>query len=63
LLDRCWPAVNAVTSKLFYAGQVGHAAVCVALGLTDDGGPGSLGLAMIRSGSRPGAFSLTRPAT
>lgn len=56
LLDRCWPAVKAVTSKLFHHGQVDHADVCAALGLTDDGGPGSLELAMIRSGSVPGSF-------
>ena len=60
LLGRCWPAVKAVTSKLFYAGQVEHAAVCAALGLSDCGGPDSVELAMIRSGSAPGAFAVTR---
>jgi hypothetical protein len=62
LLDRCWPAVNAVTSKLFYKGQADHTDVCAALGLTDDGGPGSVGLAMIRSGSAPGSFTVARAA-
>ena len=55
LLDRCWPAVKAVTKQLFYAGEIGHADVCAALGLSDDGGPGSLDLAVIRSGSAPAA--------
>jgi hypothetical protein len=60
LLERCWPSVKALSKKLFYDGQVDHAGVCAALGLTDDGGPGSLELAMIRSGSVPGSFTVTR---
>jgi hypothetical protein len=28
--------------------------------LTEDGGPGSFGLAVIRSGSAPGNFTVTR---
>jgi len=43
-------------------GHANHADVCAALGLTDDGGPGSVELALIRSGSVPGAFTVTRSA-
>ena len=56
----CWPSVLTVTTKLFDYGQVDHADVCAALGLTNDGGPGSVGLAMIRTGSAPGTFTVTR---
>ncbi|MFP2991296.1 hypothetical protein [Mycobacterium intracellulare] len=52
LLERCWPAVEAVATKLFVLGRIGHADVCAALGLTDDGGPGSFELASIRAGLR-----------
>lgn len=60
LLERCWPAVKALTTRLYFHGQVDHADVCTALGLTDDGGPASLGLAMIRSGAVPGSFVAAR---
>lgn len=50
LLERCWPAVKALTTRLYFDGQVDHADVCAALGLIDEGGPASLGLALIRSG-------------
>ncbi|BBX92727.1 M50 family metallopeptidase [Mycolicibacterium boenickei] len=56
LLERCWPAVKALTTRLYFSGQVDHADVCAALGLTDDGGPSSLGLALICSGNAPGTF-------
>jgi hypothetical protein len=62
LLDRCWPAVEALAKQLFRQGEVTHSDVCAALGLTDDGGPGSLGLALIRSGNVPGSFIVTRAA-
>jgi hypothetical protein len=50
LLDRCWPAVKAVAKVLFVKGRVDHAGVCAALGLSDDGGPGSFELAGPDSG-------------
>lgn len=53
LLERCWPAVKELTTRLYFDGQVDHADVCAALGLTDDGGPASLGLACLRAGLRP----------
>jgi len=62
LLELCWSAVEVVTTKLYRTGRADHADVCAALGLSDDGGPGSLGLAMIRSGSVPGSFAVTRAA-
>lgn len=62
LLERCWPAVKAVTTKLYRTSRADHADVCAALGLSDDGGPSSLGLAMIRSGSTPGTFTVARTA-
>lgn len=52
LLERCWPAVEMLAGKLFRDGQIGHRDVCAALGLSDDGGPGSFELACIRSGLR-----------
>ncbi|MGV0646770.1 M50 family metallopeptidase [Mycolicibacterium sp. XJ2546] len=62
LLERCWPAVKAVTTKLYFKGRASHQDVCKALGLVDDGGPSSLGLAMIRSGGVPGTFNLSGTA-
>lgn len=56
LLERCWPAVNAVTARLYFDGRIDHATVCAALGLSDDGGPRSVELLMIQSGSAPNAF-------
>ncbi|SON63383.1 hypothetical protein MSIMFI_04913 [Mycobacterium simulans] len=57
--QRCWPAVLAVAGTLFTTGQVGHAEVCAALGLSDQGGSGSFELACIRAGLRavPGGIS------
>lgn len=52
LLERCWPAVTTVARKLFVTGQVDHADVTAALGLSDEGGPGSFELANIRAGLR-----------
>lgn len=52
LLERCWPAVSTVALKLFLDGEVSHANVCAALGLSDDGGPGSIELANIRAALR-----------
>ncbi len=37
-----------------------HADICAVLHLTDGGGPGSIELATIRSGCRPGTFTVTR---
>jgi hypothetical protein len=52
LLQRCWPAVETLATRLFDLGQVGHSDVCAALGLTDEGGLGSFELANIRAGLR-----------
>lgn len=62
LMERCYPAVKNLAKTLYFTGKASHADVCVALGLTDHGGPGSLGLALIRSGSSPGALAVTQPA-
>ena len=51
VLERCWLAVETLAKQLFY-GQSGHRDVCAALGLSDDGGPGSFELANIRAGLR-----------
>lgn len=50
LLERCWPAVKALTTRLYFGSQIDHTDVCAALGLTDDGGPATLGLACLRAG-------------
>ena len=61
-LTRCWPSVAKVAQKLYRDGEARHDAVCAALGLSDSGGPCSVELAMIRSGSVPGSFTVTRAA-
>jgi hypothetical protein len=61
LLTRCWHAVVVVAQRLWRDSEVRHADVCQALGLSDDGGPGSFELALIRSGHAPGSFTVTRP--
>ena len=60
LIERCWGAVITVARQLNRTGDARHADVCEALGLTDGGGPGSIELAMIRSGCAPGTFTVTR---
>jgi hypothetical protein len=57
---RCWGAIGEVAATLALGDEIGHADVCVALGLTDCGGPGSFELAIIRSGSAPATFAMTR---
>lgn len=62
LLERCWPAVKELAKTLYFKGAASHQDVCTALGLPkgDDGGTGSLSLAMIRAGSAPGSFSVAQ---
>lgn len=61
LIERCWGAVMTVAQKLFRDGCVTHKDVCAALGLSPDPETRGIELAMIRSGSTPGSFSVTRP--
>lgn len=49
LLARCWSAVSDLAADLYIGRTVSHAEVCAALGLSDEGGPYSVGLAVIRS--------------
>jgi len=49
LLSRCWTAVADLAADIYLGSGVSHVDVCRALGLSDEGGPGSVGLAMIRS--------------
>jgi len=42
------------------AGEGGCPCAALGLGLTEDGGPGSFEPAVIRSGSAPGSFTVTR---
>lgn len=60
LLTRCWTPVKQVAKRMFVDGAASHADVCAALGLADNGGPGSVELALIRAGHAPGSFTLTR---
>lgn len=53
IIERAWPAVIRVAKRLHRAGETSHSDVCEALGLTDDGGPGSSQLAGLRAGMRP----------
>lgn len=47
-----------MSKRLYVEGHADHATVCRALGLNDQGGLGSLGLAMIMAGSAPGSFTV-----
>jgi hypothetical protein len=60
LLERCFPAIRRVAAQLYRESAVKHGDVLAALGLTEDTAP--MGLAAIRSGCRPGSFTITRPA-
>jgi hypothetical protein len=62
MLERCWSAITACAWKLYRTGEVRHDDVCAALGLPDAGGPSSFALALIRSGSTPGSFTVMRTA-
>jgi hypothetical protein len=53
-------ATFGLAMELCLGNEIGHTDVCTALGLTDDGGPGSVALALIRSGTAPGAFTVKR---
>lgn len=53
LIERTWPAVIRVARRLYDTGEATHADVLAALGITDDGGPGSSQLAGLRAGMRP----------
>ncbi|WP_373203133.1 hypothetical protein [Mycobacterium marinum] len=52
LLERCWPSVITLARKLHRDGELHHADVLAALGITDGGGLTSVQLASIRSGLR-----------
>jgi hypothetical protein len=59
LLQRCWPSVIALARKLIRSGEARHADVCAALRIpAEDNG---FHLSLIRSGSKPGSFSVTPP--
>ena len=57
---RCWSAIGTLAAGLYLGNELSHADVCTALGLADGGGPGSLELAIIRSGGAPGTFTVVR---
>ncbi|WP_149445694.1 hypothetical protein [Mycolicibacterium sp. P9-22] len=63
LLERCWPSIKALTKQRYRTGTAAHTDVCASLGLSDDGGQGSVALAMIRSGCHPGTFAVKRGRT
>ncbi|MCV7218505.1 hypothetical protein H7J51_24910 [Mycobacterium crocinum] len=52
LLERAWPAVINLARKIHIEGEVTHDDVCKALGITDNGGPGSSQIASLRAGLR-----------
>jgi hypothetical protein len=61
LLQRCWPSVLALASKIYSNGEVDHLAVLEALGLTRD--TAAFGLANIKAGAAPrlrGTMPFTR---
>ncbi len=61
LLERCWASVTKLAGLLYASGEVRNADVCAALGIPEhDNG---MELSLIRSGSAPGTFTVTRPHT
>ncbi len=52
LLERAWPAVITLAHKIHVGGEATHDDVCKALGITDNGGPGSSQIASLRAGLR-----------
>ena len=59
LLERCWTSICEVAAQLHRQGDVRHDDVTAALGIPakDNGHE----LALIRGGSAPGSFTVTRP--
>ncbi len=60
LVRRCWPAICELAAKLWRDSQASQDDVLGALGLTAATAP--MGLSLIRSGSAPGTFTVTRHA-
>ena len=61
LLERCWPSIRTLAAQMWRDSEVRHADVCAALGIPpQDNG---FELALIRSGSAPGTFTVTRAAS
>ncbi len=48
-----WAAIVDLATGMYFGNEIGHAHVCAALGLSDEGGPYSAELARIRSGGVP----------
>jgi hypothetical protein len=58
LLERCWPSVARLAAQLWSDSEVRHQHVCAALQIPErDNG---FHLSLIRSGSVPGTFTVTR---
>jgi hypothetical protein len=58
LLERCWPSVAQLAAQLWTNSEVRHEHVCAALQIPErDNG---FHLSLIRSGSAPGSFTVTR---
>ena len=60
LLERCLPAISGVAARLWSDNAVTHADVWQELGLSTDPATRGVELAMIRSGSIPGRFTVTK---
>lgn len=60
VLERCWPSVITLAQKLLRDGEAIHEDVCAALQIPPD--DNCHHLALIRSGSAPGSFTVTRAA-
>jgi hypothetical protein len=60
---RCWSAVSGLAKDLYLGREISHADVCAALGLTDGGGSGSVGLAMVEVAARRAANTGIATAT
>jgi hypothetical protein len=59
LLDRCWPPIVEVAQQLHRSGNAVHGDACRALGIPRTGN--SHHLSLIRSGYKPGSFTVSGP--
>lgn len=60
LVSQCWGAIADLATSLYFGDEIGHSDVCAALGITDGGGPASMQLALLRSGSGPYGLKSSR---
>ncbi|MGB0972107.1 MAG: hypothetical protein ACPGVG_14280 [Mycobacterium sp.] len=58
LIRRCWDPIGELAATLAVDSEIRHPDVCAALGLSPDPDRAAFQLALLRSGSAPGSFSI-----